>query len=112
VPLANAFKGPRLVRAERLAEYLGRYVDVRAAQRVVLPKGYSFGFQNYPLEVIVSLPSHGGGELRVLERQLWYDYLILPGGHELREEYRTRARYRLLNGHEGEPPYEIFKRMK
>jgi hypothetical protein len=112
VPLANAFKTPRLVRAERLAEYLARYVDLRGAQRVILPKGYSYGFQNYPLEVIVSLPAHGGGELRVLERQLWYDYLILPGGHELGEEYRGRARYRLMNGHEAEPPYEIFKRLK
>jgi hypothetical protein len=110
--IVNPFKASRLQRAERLAEYLERRIDVRQARRIVLPKGFSFGYKHYPLEVITSLPSGGGGQLRVLERQLDYEYLLLPGGHELSAEYRARQRYQLLNADEAEPPFEIYRRRK
>jgi hypothetical protein len=110
--IANTFKGPRLKRADLLDAYLKRHVDVDTAKRIVLPKGFSFGFQHYPLEVVTTLPSGGGGQLRALERAVDFDYLILPGGHELSQEYHERQRYRLLNGDEANPPYEIYKRLK
>jgi hypothetical protein len=110
--IANAFKVPRLKRADLLDAYLRRYVDVAQARRIVLPKGFSFGYQHYPLEVITTLPSGGGGQLRALERAVDYDYLMLPAGHELSAEYHQRQRYRLLNGSESDPPYEIYQRLK
>jgi hypothetical protein len=69
------------------------------------------GLTHYPVEVISSVPDHGG-ELRLLERALWFDVLVLPGDTPLAGEMEGRLKYRRVNGDDPEPPLLIYRRLR
>jgi hypothetical protein len=109
--LLNAYKASRQKRQEGIAAYVERYVDARSLTRIALTNGWLFGLRHYPVEVISSLPD-GGGELRVLERAVWFDCLVLPGDTPLAGEMESRARYRRLNADDAAPPLLVYRRLK
>ena len=109
--LLNAYKASRQKRQEGIAAYVERYVDTRGLTRVALTNGWLFGLRHYPLEVISSVPD-GGGDLRMLERAVWFDYLVLPGDTPLAGEMEGRQKYRRSNGEDPDPPLRVYKRLK
>jgi hypothetical protein len=109
--LLNAYKASRQKRQEGIASYVERYVDARQATRIGLTNGWLFGLRHYPVEVISSLPD-GGGELRMLERAVGFDYLVLPGDAPLAEEVEGRPKYRRLNGEDPDPPLRVYRRLR
>lgn len=109
--LLDAYKASRQKRQEGIAAYVERYVDTRSLTRIGLTNGWLFGLRHYPVEVISSLPD-GGGELRMLERALWFEYLVLPGDTPLAVEMEGRLKYRRVNGEDPEPPLRIYRRLK
>jgi hypothetical protein len=109
--LLNAYKASRQKRQEGIAAYVERYVDTRRLTRVGLTNGWLFGLRHYPAEVISSVPD-GGGELRLLERAVWFDYLVLPGDTPLAGEMAGRLKYRRVNGEDPEPPLLVYRRLR
>jgi hypothetical protein len=107
----NEYKASRQRRQEAVSDYVGRYVGSRPLLRLALPNGWRFGFLRYPTEVISSLPA-AGGELRALERAVWFDYLVLPGDSPLGDEWDARTRYRRVNADDPEPPLRIYRRLR
>jgi hypothetical protein len=107
----NEYKATRQRRQEAVAEYVGRYVGARPLSRLAFPNGWRFGFERYPTEVISSLPA-GGGELRALERAVWFDYLVLPGDSPLGAEWDGRSRYLRVNAEDPQPPLRIYRRLR
>jgi hypothetical protein len=105
------FKVSRQKRQSGIAAYVERYLDPRGLVRIALPNGWLFGLKHYPVEVISSLPE-GGAELRMLERAVWFDALVLPGDTELQEEMKGRAKYRRLNGEDVNPPLLVYRRLR
>ena len=88
-----------------------RYADVRGITRIALTSGWLFGWRHHPVEVISSIPE-AGGELRLLEQRIWFDYLVLPGDSPLGPEWDARARYRRLNADEPEPQLLMYRRLR
>jgi hypothetical protein len=107
----NEYKASRQRRQEALTGYVERYVGARRLSRLALPNGWQFGLLRYPAEVISSLP-RGGGELRALERAVWFDYLVLPGDSPLAGEWEGRVRYLRVNPEDPEPPLKIYRRLR
>ena len=107
----NQYKASRQQRQERLSGYVERYIGARPLTRVALPDGWGFGLRHYPAEVISSLPE-GGGQLRALERAVWFDYLVLPGDSPLADEWDGRLRYLRVNRDDPEPPLKIYRRLR
>jgi hypothetical protein len=107
----DEYKSSRQRRQEDLSRYVEQYVGTRPVARIALAGGWQFGWRHYPTEVISSLPA-SGGELRALERALWFDYLVLPATSPLAAECAGRARYLLVNADQPDPPLEIFRRLR
>ena len=63
------------------------------------------------LATLALLPA-AGGELRALERAVWFDYLVLPGDSPLGDEWDARTRYRRVNADDPEPPLRIYRRLR
>jgi hypothetical protein len=107
----NEYKASRQRRQEVVSDYVGRYVGSRPLLRLAFPNGWRFGFLRYPTEVISSLPA-GGGDLRALERAVWFDYLVLPGDSPLAAEWDGRSRYLRVNADDPAPPLVIYRRLR
>jgi hypothetical protein len=105
----DEYKSSRQRRQEALSGYVERYVGTRPVGRIALAGGWQFGWRHYPTEVISSLPA-SGGELRALERALWFDYLVLPPASPLAAE--CALRYALVNAADPAPPLEIYRRLR
>ena len=108
----DTYKISRQGRQERLKAYVERYVAPRSVSRIVLPNGWLFGLERYPVEVVSSLPSGGAGGIRVLERALSFEVLVLPEGSPLAPEIDGRTRYRRLNSERADPPVFIYRRVR
>ncbi len=106
----NDYKASRQKRQNGIAAYVEKYVPVAPA-RIVLPNGWLYGLRHAPVEVISSLPA-SGQELRLLERELFFDCLVVPGDSPLGPELDGRKRYRRLNAGETDPPLRIYARLK
>jgi hypothetical protein len=102
--ILNRFKISRQRRQQGIADYVERYIDTKALTRIVPLNGWLFGLRHYPTEMITSVPDEGG-DLRRLERAVWFDYLVLPGDTPLAAEMEGRIRYIRLNGQDPDPPY-------
>ena len=109
--MLDAYKTSRQGRQARLTEYVERYVAPRSVRRIVLRDGWLFGLKHYPVEVISSLPSGGGGALRALERALSFEILVLPRDSPLAPEIDGRKRYRRLNGGTEDAPVFVYRRL-
>jgi hypothetical protein len=107
----NAFKVSRQRRQQSITSYVERYADTRGITRIALISGWQFGLEHFPVEVISSLPE-AGGELRLLEQRIWFDYLVLPGNSPLGPEWDARARYRRLNADDPDAPLFVYRRLK
>jgi hypothetical protein len=106
----NAYKASRQKRQEGITEYVDRYVPP-GATRIVLERGYHYGWHHYPLEVIADGPEEPES-LRRLAQALWFDYLVIPGDNEMRGRLDKRDRYERLNGEDPEPPLLIYRRLR
>jgi len=109
--LLNAYKASRQKRQEGIAAYVERYVDTRRLTRIVLADGWLFGLRHYPVEVISSVPD-GGAELRMLERVVGFDDLVLPGDTPLAGEMEGRLKYRRSNAEDPDPPLRVYRRLR
>ncbi|MCU0241087.1 MAG: hypothetical protein MUF51_01535, partial [Vicinamibacteria bacterium] len=109
--LLDNYKASRQKRQNGIVEYVERFIGRPPMSRIILPNGWLYGYQRYPVEVISS-PPKAGGEIRRLEQDLWFDYLVLPGNSELKDELDGRARYRRVNPRDEEAPLLIYKRLK
>jgi len=107
----NEYKVSRQRRQEAVSGYVERYVGARPISRLALPNGWRFGLLRYPTEVISTLPT-GGGELRALERAVWFDYLVLPGDSPLAVEWNGRVRYLRVNAEDPKPPLKRYRRLR
>lgn len=107
----NQYKVSRQKRWDGISSYVERYLAGAPLFRVVLHNGWALGLRRYPVEVVSSVPKTGG-EVRALEEAVWFDYLVLPGDSPLAEEMAGRARYRLVNDGDPEPPLLIYRRRK
>lgn len=107
----SSYKRSRQRRQEALTGYVEQYLGAPRIARIALPNGWLFGLKHYPVEVISSVPE-AGGELRLLEQKIWFDYLVLPGNSPLGPEWDGRLRYRRLNTEEPEPPLLVYRRLK
>jgi hypothetical protein len=106
----ETYKASRQRRWEAIAAYVDRYVGPVPITRIALPDGWAFGLARYPTEVISSLPA-SPGQLRHLERAIWFDYLVVPAGSAYAEETDARERYRLLNVEDPDPPLKVYRRL-
>jgi hypothetical protein len=107
----NEYKISRQRRQEVTSGYVEHYVGAQPVSRLAFPNGWQFGLLHYPTEVISTLPA-GGGELRALERAVWFDYLVLPGNSPLAVEWDARVRYVRVNAEDPEPPLKIYRRLR
>lgn len=107
----NAYKASRQRRQENLTAYVEQRLEPGPLHRVVLTNGWLFGWRHRRVEVISSQPGDGGTR-RVLEREVWFDYLVLPGDSPLAAEWDARARYRRVNAGEADPPLLIDRRLR
>ena len=107
----NAYKESRQRRQENVAVYVEQRLEPGPLQRIALTNGWLFGWRHPEVEVIASLPADGG-TLRALEREAWFDYLVLPGDSGLAAEWDARTRYRRVNASEAEPPLLIYRRLR
>jgi hypothetical protein len=98
--LLNAYKASRQKRQEG-----------RSLTRIALPNGWLFGLKHYPVEVISSVPEQGG-ELRLLEKAVWFEVLVMPADTPLAAELEGRPKYRRLNASDPEPPLLIYRRLR
>ncbi len=108
--LFNDYKASRQKRQSGIAGYVEKYLPVAPA-RIVLPNGWLYGLRHYPVEVVSSLPA-SAAELRLLEREVFFDYLVLPGDSPLGPELDGRKRYRRLKVEEPDPPLRIYARLR
>jgi hypothetical protein len=109
--ILTRFKESRQRRQQGITAYVEKYLDAGRVRRIALPNGWLFGLKHYPVEVISSLPQEGR-PLRLLERKVEFDALVLPGDSPLREEWDGRLRYRRLNTGDPEPPLLVYQRLK
>jgi hypothetical protein len=109
--ILNPFKISRQRRQEGITRYVEEHLGPVRVSRIALQNGWLFGLKYYPVEVISSVPETGG-ELRVLEQKVWFDYLVLPGDSPLGAEVDGRLRYRRLNLAEPEAPLLVYRRLK
>jgi len=105
------YKSSRQKRQEAVSSYVERYVGARPVGRIALPSGFQYGWRHYPTEVISSLPA-SVGELRALERAVWFDYLVLSPASPLAADTAARDRYLLVNATDPEPPLQIYRRLR
>jgi hypothetical protein len=106
----NAYKLSRQKRQEGITEYVDRYVPP-GATRIVLERGYHYGWHHYPLEVVADGPEDEES-LRAFAHAIWYDYLVIPGDNEMQKRLDKRERYERLNPEDPEPPLLIYKRLR
>ena len=107
----EAYKASRQRRQANLTAYVERYLPAGGYTRVALPNGWLFGWSHPGVEVITSLPE-SIGEIRALERKVWFDYLALPGDSPLGAAWDERVRYERQNGAEAEAPLRIYRRLR
>jgi 4-amino-4-deoxy-L-arabinose transferase-like glycosyltransferase len=101
--------GPR--QQAKITSYVDQYVGTEPLRCIILPHGFQFGLAHYPVEVVWDAPRNTY-ELHLLERMMWFDYVILPGDAPLGVELdERRRRYQRMNPGEREPPLRIFKRL-
>jgi hypothetical protein len=107
----DAYRSSRQTRQEALSSYVERYVGSRPVGRIALTGGFQFGWRHYPTEVISSLPAVAG-ELRALERAVWFDYLVLPAPSPLAADTAGRDGYVRVNAADAAAPLEIYRRLR
>jgi len=107
----NAYKASRQERQQRLADYVDRHVGGSSLTRVVLENGWLFGLRHYPAEVI-STPPPDFEDLRLLQRALWFDYVVAAPRSSLAAGLDRSARYELVNGGDAEAPLLIYRRLR
>ena len=56
--------------------------------------------------------ANGVEDLRLLERAVWFEYLVLPGDTPLAAEMEARPKYRRVNGEDPAPPLRIYRRLR
>jgi 4-amino-4-deoxy-L-arabinose transferase-like glycosyltransferase len=105
----NDYKSSRQKRQVGIADYVDRYVPT-PPDRIVLPNGWLYGWRHGPIEVISSLAD--GAALRKLERNLPFDYVVLPAGSALQQDTESRARYQRVNPDDADAPLVIFRRIR
>lgn len=108
----NAYKASRQTRQEGISSYLERAIGTRPITRVAVPNGWRFGLEHYPVEVISSLPQTSR-ELRLLERAVWFDYLVLAADSPLAGEWDARpGRYLRVNLGDPTAQLNVYRRLR
>jgi hypothetical protein len=95
--------------APALFAYLERHFAGKPPRTVLYFRGYELALADPPIEVIFTLPADQR-ELRRLENAVWFDYVVLSPGQELRKVLNHRRRYRLVNGDDPTAPVQIYAR--
>jgi hypothetical protein len=107
----NAYKESRQARQRHLTDYVDRHMGGRPLTRVVLENGWLFGQRHYPVEVLATPPADFEA-LRVLQRELSFDYVAAAPRSALAAGLARSGRYELVNGGDAEAPLVIYRRVR
>ena len=107
----NAYKASRQERQEHLTDYVDQRVGGAPLTRVILENGWLFGLRHYPVEVLTT-PPPDFDSLRLLQRDLWFDYVVAAPGSALDGGLARTGRYQRVNGSEAEAPLAIYRRLR
>jgi hypothetical protein len=94
---------------ERNAVYLERWLGRYAPQRVV-SRSFLYGWRNWPVEVVWSLP-RDARELRALERAVPFDFVSVHERSSLRMLFVRNPRYVRVNKEDRGAEFLIWRRV-
>ena len=105
----NRYKASDLEDQDRQAQYIARYADPLAPQRIAA-RAFTYGLSHYPVEVIWSLP-RDNRELRALEEAVPFDILAFHEKSPLRFALIDNPRYLRLNKDDRGAEFLVWRRL-